>query len=217
MKHARMLMLFFVLIVFSGLIVYFGCGDYNEPEGASEVERTGFIIFTEEQQIYNGDSSFDVCVLGSGTVQSQEWKEDKEIWADFTFKFIPNPDYECDCVPSYAIVDECALSIPFFDYYEEKHTCGPWKVDLSAGGESELTVITHVWGLGWLAHYIVNMGGSNGDPLSYTAYMKIWAKSIDGTEQEAETYALISVFPEPDAMKEGLLVPSWITTYPPCP
>ncbi len=214
MKHAKALMLLSVLIVFSGLIIYFGCGDYNVPEGASEVEKTGFIISTDDQQTYLGDTYFDVSpatILPSGTVTYyyEPWDPgEKNIDAEFKFVFIANPTFECSLVPSYVIVDECQLSIPSLNYKGEKHTCGPWRVDLSAGGESELTVTTNVWSLGWLASHI-SSGGNNGDLLSGSAWFKIWAKSIDGTEQEAETYAILNLEPQTDDCKD-YPTPSWM-------
>lgn len=212
MKLLRTLTLMPLVTAISVLILCFGCGELSEPDdGGSEVEKTGFIITTDEQETYSGDSSFEQCptIEEGSTVlyYYQEWAEDKDIWAEFTFVFIPNPNLPSDRVPDYVIVDETKLEIPMLDYEEDFGDSGPWRIDLDYGSESELTITVNVWSVGWLQRHLT-LGGSSGDLLSGSAYLTIKAKGIDGTEQEATNYAILSLTTENDQCEEWLS-PSW--------
>ncbi len=211
MKNSRKLMLLLAVVGISGLTVYFGCGDYTVPEGADEgTPKSGVIIFTEEQEMYTGDSSYDVCQDGS-TVSGQAWDSSKEVWAEFKFHIICNPAFDGDDCPYYMVVDECELDIPALGIDQDLEACGPWMIDLEGGKEFELTVISWIYGYQVLRQYVTGVG-SNCDTFSYTAYLRIVAKAIDGTEYEAENYAIFSAYPQTDSCVPGITPPGWAGT-----
>jgi hypothetical protein len=216
MRYAKTLMLIMLVAVLSlGLFYTIGCGDYTTPEGASEIEKTGFYISTTEQTTYWGDSYFDIEATeideeGNYVYKYEEWSgEDKTIAGEFKFIFTPNPALSSLEVPRYVIVDQCEFDMPFWGIDGDKSDCGPWKLELTEGSNTELVISETLWSLGFLQQYISSMGGHNGDTFGYGATLTIWAKGIDGTEQEAETYNYVSVSASQEGTAEWYF-PSWL-------
>jgi len=188
-------------VILAGLIVIglvLGCGEYKYPEpNAEDIEKTGFVIYTTDQQNYEGEVEAVNCdalastppnVAGAGTIEPPEVVE-----AEWKFVFKVNtalPD-----APPYIVIDRCHIKS---DLYEWDHDvdCGSWFVEPTVTGEAELTITDVIFSHELLNHliYPTSVGGLEKPiPASDTIYLTIYAHSPFGEEVSQTSYAGLSI------------------------
>jgi len=194
-----------VSLIFLGLVL--GCGEYKYPESnADEIEKTGFIIATTDQQNYDGEVKAVNCdalasippdVDGAETIDPPETVE-----AEWKFVFKINPALPDP--PPYIVVDRCCIRSSLYeldwDDKEDCAKCGPWIVEPTPTSEETLTVKDVIFSQG-LMYYLFSLGKPipNGDVI----YMTIFAHTPFGEEVSATSYAGLSISCESKSTSGG--------------
>jgi len=187
-------------VILAGLIVIglvLGCGEYKYPEpNAEDIEKTGFVIYTTDQQNYEGEVEAVNCdalastppdLASAGTIEPPEVVE-----AEWKFVFKVNtalPD-----APPYIVVDTCCIRSSLYEWdwndKEDCSACGPWFVEPTVTGEAELTVTDVIFSQG-LMYYLFSLG--KGIPNGDVIYLTIYAHSPFGEEVSQTSYAGLSI------------------------
>ena len=188
-------------VILAGLIVIglvLGCGEYKYPESnADEVEKTGFIIATTDQQNYDGEVTAVNCsalastppdVAGARTIDPPDMVE-----AEWKFVFKVNP--ALPDAPPYIVVDRCCIRSSLYeldwDDKEDCAKCGPWIVEPTPTSEETLTVKEVIFDQG-LMYYLLEVLGKP-IPAGDVIYMTIFAHTPFGEEVSATSYAGLSI------------------------
>ena len=200
-----------VSLIFLGLVL--GCGEYKYPESnADEVEKTGFIIATTDQQNYDGEVKAVNCdalasippdVDGAGTIDPPETVE-----AEWKFVFKINPALPDP--PPYIVVDRCCIRSSLYEWdWDDKEDCakcGPWIVEPTPTSEETLTVEYVIFSQGLLNYliYPTSAGGLEKPiPAADTIYLTIFAHTPFGEEVSATSYAGLSISCESKSTSGG--------------
>ena len=195
-------------VILAGLIVIglvLGCGEYKYPEpNAEDIEKTGFVIYTTDQQNYEGEVTAANCdalmipdVAGAGTIETPEVVE-----AEWKFVFKVNP--ALPDAPPYIVVDTCCLRSSLYEWdWDDKEdcgACGPWFIEPSVTGEAELTVSNVIFSQ-VLMDRLFSLGKRI--PNDDTIYLTIYAHTPFGEEVSATSYAGLSISCETKATSGG--------------
>jgi len=185
-----------VALVLAGLVL--GCGDYKYPEpNAKDIENTGFVISTTDQQNYEGEVTAVNCsalaatppdVAGAGTIDPPS-----PVEAEWKFVFKVNP--ALPEAPPYIVIDRCCIRSSLYEWdWDDKEDCakcGPWVVEPTPTSEETLTVKQTIFNQG-LMYYLLDVL-EKPIPAGDVIYMTIFAHTPFGEEVSATSYVGLSI------------------------